>query len=116
MSRTYNRITLIAFLGHNPEKSYTQRGTPVTNLSVATNSITYTANGERQENTNWHTVVCWGKQAENAVTYLKKGSRIFVDGELVNHRWYDDEGNKRVFEEIKPTLNLEFLDKPENAS
>src|SRR5712691_3679159 len=96
-----NKVILIGNLGRDPEVKYTQNGSAVANLSVATNEAWTDKAGEKQERTEWHRIVVWGKQAEIAGEYLTKGKQIFVEGSLQTREWNDKEGNKRQTTEVK---------------
>ena len=95
-------------LGQDPELRYTQGGAGVTTLNVATNENWVDKSGQKQERTEWHRVVVWGKQAENAAQYLKKGRQVFVEGRLQTRQWQDQSGNKRYTTEIV-AQNVQFL-------
>ena len=95
-----NKVILVGRLGRDPETRYTGGGQAVANFSLATDSSYKDKNGERQKRTEWHKLVVWGKQAEIAQQYLKKGSLIFVDGRLQTREWQDKEGQKRTTTEI----------------
>ncbi len=105
-----NKVFLIGNLGRDPELRYTQNQTPVCNLSVATNEVWNDKSGERQERTEWHRVVVWGKQGEVASKYLRKGSQVFVEGSLATRSWEDKDGQKRYMTEIR-AQNVRFLDR-----
>jgi single-strand DNA-binding protein len=90
-------------LGRDPETRYTGGGQAVANFSVATDESYKDKNGERQKRTEWHKIVVWGKQAEIAQQYLKKGSLIFIEGRIQSREWQDKEGQKRTSFEIVAT-------------
>jgi len=96
-----NKVMLIGNLGRDPEVRYTQGGTAVANFTLATNERWTDANGQKQERTEWHRVVVWGKQAEIAGEYLRKGRQIYVEGALQTREWTDKDGNKRYTTEVK---------------
>jgi single-strand DNA-binding protein len=95
-----NRVILVGRLGRDPETRYTGGGQAVANFSVATDESYKDKNGERQKRTEWHKIVVWGKQAEIAQQYLKKGSLIFIEGRIQSREWQDKEGQKRTSFEI----------------
>ena len=100
MARGINKVILIGNLGRDPETRYTQGGSPVTNFSVATSeSWKDRQTGENQERTEWHNVVCFGRQAEVASQYLRKGSKVFIEGSLRTSSWEQD-GQKKYRTEI----------------
>jgi single-strand DNA-binding protein len=105
-----NKVMLIGRLGRDPEVRYTQGGTAVANLRLATDdSWTDKKTGEKQEKTEWHTIVLWGRQAEIANEYLGKGRLIFVEGKLETRKWQDKSGNDRYSTEIR-AMNFQMLD------
>jgi single-strand DNA-binding protein len=90
MSRSVNRVTLLGNAGSDPELRETGNGTPVAHLSLATNR-TWKRDGEAQERTEWHRLTLWGKAAETATAYVRKGSRLYVEGRL-EYGSYEREG------------------------
>jgi single-strand DNA-binding protein len=98
-----NKVILVGRLGRDPETRYTSGGQAVANFSVATDESYKDKNGERQKRTEWHKIVVWGKQAEIAQQYLKKGSLIFIEGRIQSREWQDKEGQKRTSFEIVAT-------------
>jgi single-strand DNA-binding protein len=98
-----NKVILVGRLGRDPETRYTGGGQAVANFSVATDESYKDRNGERQKRTEWHKIVVWGKQAEIAQQYLKKGSLIFIEGRIQSREWQDKEGQKRTSFEIVAT-------------
>ena len=105
----YQQITLIGNLGADPELRYTQNGTPVTSLSVATNRRWRAQDGTTQEETVWFRVSAWERQAEACNQYLTKGQRVLVVGEMREpSTWTDQEGNARASLEVR-ARNVEFL-------
>src|SRR5271155_5352673 len=95
-----NKVILVGRLGRDPETRYTGGGQAVANFSVATDETFKDRNGERQKRTEWHKIVVWGKQAEIAQQYLKKGSLVFIEGRIQSREWQDKEGQKRTSFEI----------------
>jgi single-strand DNA-binding protein len=98
-----NKVILVGRLGRDPETRYTGGGQAVANFSVATDETYKDKAGERQKRTEWHKIVVWGKQAEIAQQYLKKGSLIFIEGRIQSREWQDKEGQKRTSFEIVAT-------------
>ncbi|WP_158781604.1 single-stranded DNA-binding protein [Pantoea sp. BAV 3049] len=99
--RGVNRVTLIGFLGQDPEIRYMPNGGAVANLSLATSeSWRDKQTGEMREKTEWHRVVLFGKLAEVAGEYLRKGAQIYVEGQLRTRSWQDDAGATRYVTEI----------------
>jgi len=109
-----NKVILIGNLGRDPEVKYTQGGTAVANLSVATNETWTDRSGEKQERTEWHRVVVWGKQAEICGEHLTKGKQVFVEGSLQTRSWDDKDGNKRYTTEVK-AMRVLMLGRPEGG-
>jgi len=95
-----NKVILVGRLGRDPETRYTGGGQAVANFSVATDETYRDRNGERQKHTEWHRITVWGKQAEIAQQYLKKGSLVYVEGRIRSREWNDKEGQKRTSFEI----------------
>ncbi len=95
-----NKVMLIGNLGQDPELRYTQGGQAVGDLRVATSRKYTKGDGTKVEDTQWHTVVVWGKTAENCKEYLSKGRSVFVEGRLQTRSWKDDKGNKRYTTEV----------------
>jgi single-strand DNA-binding protein len=100
MAEGLNRVMLLGNLGADPELRYTQGGQAVLNLRLATTESYLDRNKVRQERTDWHNVVLWGKRGEALAKFLTKGSRIFVEGGLRTSSYDDKEGNKRYKTEI----------------
>lgn len=103
-----NKAMIIGRLGADPEVRYTQSNTAVASLSVATSEHWKDKNGEKQERTEWHRVVAWGRVAEICQEYLKKGSQVYIEGPIQTRDWEDKEGVKRYTTEIK-ALQLVML-------
>lgn len=103
-----NKAILIGNLGRDPELRYTQGGQAVANFSIATTERYSNREGERQERTEWHNIVTWGKTAENCAQYLSKGSSCYVEGRLQTREWEDKEGNKRRTTEVVAQL-VQFI-------
>jgi single-strand DNA-binding protein len=95
-----NKVILIGNLGRDPETRYTTGGDAVTNIRIATTETWKDKAGEKQEKTEWHSVVFFGRQAEIAGEYLKKGRQIYVEGRLQTRKWQDKEGQDRYTTEI----------------
>ena len=101
-TRSVNKVILIGHLGADPELRYTQSGTEVANLRIATNeSYMDKASGQPVERTEWHRVVAWSKLAEIVGQYLTKGRQIYVEGRLQTRKWTDKEGSDRYSTEIR---------------
>ena len=96
-----NKVILVGNLGRDAELRYTPGGAAVATLNLATTEVWNDKNQQRQEKTEWHRVVLWGKQAESLQEYLTKGKQIYVEGRLQTRQWDDKDGNKRYTTEIK---------------
>ena len=95
-----NKVILIGNLGRDPETRYMPDGGAITNISVATTEVWKDKNGEKQEKTEWHRVAFFGKLAEIAGEYLKKGSQVYVEGRLQTRKWQDKDGQDKYTTEI----------------
>jgi single-strand DNA-binding protein len=95
-----NKVILVGNLGRDPETRYTTGGDAVTNIRLATTDTWKDKAGEKQERTEWHNIVFYGRQAEIAGEYLKKGRQIYVEGRLQTRKWQDKEGQDRYTTEI----------------
>jgi single-strand DNA-binding protein len=96
-----NKVILVGNLGRDAELRYTPGGAPVATLNMATTEVWNDKGGQRQEKTEWHRVILWGKTAESLNEYLTKGKQIYVEGRLQTRQWDDKDGNKRYTTEIK---------------
>jgi len=103
-----NKVILIGNLGANPEMRFTQGGQAVANLRIATSERWTDRNGQKQETTEWHRVVVFGKQAEIAGQYLTKGRQVCIEGRLQTRQWQDQQGQKRFTTEVVAT-RVEFI-------
>ena len=101
MAYAINKAMLIGNLGQDPEIRYTGNGSPVCNMRIATTERFKDSNGEMVERTEWHSVVAWARLAEICGEYLKKGSKVYIEGPLQTRSWEDREGNTRYVTEIR---------------
>jgi single-strand DNA-binding protein len=102
MAKSVNKVILIGRLGRDPELKYTASGTPFCRFSIATDDVwNDKASGERQERTEWHSIVAWDRLAEICNQYLVKGKQVYIEGSLQTREWDDQEGNKRKTTEIR---------------
>jgi single-strand DNA-binding protein len=109
MARGINKVILIGNLGRDPETRYSQGGGAVTNFSVATSeNWRDRQSGEQKEHTEWHNIVCFGRLAEIAGEYLRKGSKVYIEGTLRTSSWEQD-GQKRYRTEIM-ARDMQMLD------
>jgi single-strand DNA-binding protein len=95
-----NKVIVIGNLGRDPETRYSTDGKAITNISVATTFSWKDKSGEKKEDTEWHRVAFFGKLAEIAGEYLKKGSQVYVEGRLKTRKWQDKDGSDRYTTEI----------------
>src|SRR5215470_9430166 len=105
---SFNKITIVGYLGRDPELRYTPQGTAVCNFSVATTEKRRNARGETEEHTTWFRVAAWGRQAEVANEYLAKGRQVYVEGRLRLEEYTDREGNPRTSAEVNAS-DIHFL-------
>jgi len=96
-----NKVILVGNLGRDAELRYTPGGAAVATINMATTEVWNDKAGQRQEKTEWHRVVLWGKSAESLTEYLTKGKQIYVEGRLQTRQWDDKDGNKRYTTEIR---------------
>lgn len=109
-----NKVILVGRLGTDPELHQFDEGRAKCTLSLATSRHYKNREGEKQEETTWHRVVCWGRQAEVCNSYLSKGRRIYVEGRMDHRSYTDKEGQKRYISEVVGN-QLVFLDGPRNG-
>ena len=95
-----NKVILVGNLGRDPETRYLPDGGAITNISIATTDVWKDKSGDKQERTEWHRVAFFGKLAEIAGEYLKKGSQVYVEGRLQTRKWQDKEGQDKYTTEI----------------
>lgn len=103
-----NKVFLIGNLGQNPELRTTGGGTSVANIRIASSERRKDRDGNWTDHTEWHSVVVFGRTAENVATYCRKGSQIHVEGRLQTRQWEDSNGNKRYSTEVVAE-NIRFL-------
>ena len=105
---TVNRVTLIGNLGADPEVKTTSGGNTVANLRIATTERRKDRDGNWTDHTEWHSVVVWGKQAENVGKYLTKGRQVYIEGRLQTRKWQDSDGKDRWSTEVN-AFDVKFL-------
>lgn len=110
-----NKATLVGRLGQDPETRYTANGKQVTTLSVATSERWTDQSGQRQEHTEWHKVVLWGRVAEIATQYLAKGALVYLEGRIRTRKWQDSNGQDRYSTEINGD-SLQMLSSPKDPA
>ncbi len=105
-SKGINKVILIGNLGQNPEIRYMSNGNTITNLNIATSEIWKDKKtGINKEKTEWHRVILFGKLAEIAAEYLKKGSQVYIEGSLQTRKWQDKSGQEKYITEIIVNMN-----------
>ena len=109
-----NKVMLIGRLGRDPEIRYTQSGNAVASFSIATSEYWRDKQGQRQEKTEWHDIVAWDRLADQAQSYLKKGSMVYIEGKLQTRSWDDPQGQKKYRTEIVAN-QVRFLDSREGT-
>lgn len=95
-----NKVILVGNLGRDPELRYTPGGQAVANFSLATTERFSTRDGDKQERTEWHRIVAWGRTGELCAQYLSKGRSVYIEGRLQTREWEDKEGQKRRTTEV----------------
>ena len=105
---SFNKITIVGYLGRDPELRYTPQGTALCKMSIATTERRKNVAGEMEEHTTWFRVTAWGRQAELANEYLAKGRQVYVEGRLRLEEYTDREGQKRFSAEVSAT-DIQFL-------
>ena len=103
-----NKVILVGNLGKNPEMRYTQGGAAVANMTLATTERYTDKTGQKQEQTEWHRIVAFGKLAEICGQYLTKGRQVYFEGRIQTRQWQDQQGQKRYTTEIVAT-NMQML-------
>lgn len=109
-----NKVFLLGRLARDPEIRYTQNGSTIANMTVATDESFVGSDGNKVERTEWHRVTVFGKMAENCGNYLGKGSLVHVEGSLATRKWQDQNGQDRYTTEIK-AQRVQFLDRREGG-
>jgi single-strand DNA-binding protein len=105
---SFNKITIVGYLGRDPELRYTPQGTAVCKLSVATTEKRKNAAGNSEDHTTWFRVTVWGRQAELANEYLARGRQVYLEGRLRLEEYSDRDGNPRISPEVNAT-DIQFL-------
>ena len=110
-----NKVILVGRLGQNPEVKVTPGGQSVSNFSIATNEAWTDKSGQKQERTEWHRIVVWGKTAEICGKYLAKGRQVYIEGKLQTRSFQDKEGHTRYTTEVQ-AQHVQFLGDGKGAS
>jgi len=105
---SFNKITIVGYLGRDPELRYTPQGTALCKMSIATTEKRKNVAGEMEEHTTWFRVTAWGRQAELANEYLAKGRQVYIEGRLRLEEYTDREGQKRFSAEVSAN-DIQFL-------
>lgn len=103
-----NKVILVGRLGQNPETRFTPGGSAVSNFSVATSESWMDKSGQKQERTEWHRIVVWGKLAELCQQYLTKGRQVYIEGKLQTRQWQDQSGQTKYTTEVQ-AQTVQFL-------
>lgn len=111
-----NKVILLGRLGKDPELKYTPSGAPVCNFTMATSENWMDKSGQKQEKTEWHRIVVWGKLAEVSNQYLAKGRQVFIEGRLQTRSWDDKNGQKQYTTEINATTVQFIGDRPQGTT
>ena len=111
-----NKVTLLGNLGADPETKKTASGQSITLFSLATSNAWTNREGQRQEHTEWHRIVVWGKLAETCAEYLSKGKKAYIEGRLQTRSWEDDKGQKKYTTEVVASQVLFLNGSPEKRS
>jgi single-strand DNA-binding protein len=111
MSGTVNKVILIGRLGKDPEIRSTPSGTSVAKFSIATDERWTDKSGEKQERTEWHNIVAWGKLAEICGQYLRKGKLVYIDGSIRTESWDDKESGQKKYKTTIVADTMQMLDK-----
>lgn len=111
-----NKVILVGNLGRDVELRHTPGGAAVAKFSVATNEVWKDKAGQRQEHTEWHNIVAWGKLAEFCGTYLSKGRQVYIEGTLRTRTYDDEKGNRRYFTEVRANVIQLLGPKPGGVS
>ncbi len=116
---SFNKVFILGNAGRDPEVRHLEGGAAVANFTVATSEVFRDRNGNRQERTEWHNIVCWRQLAEFAEKYVKKGTQVFIEGKIRTRDYTDQSGQKRYVTEIFAD-NLQLLgrkaDNPANSA
>ncbi|MEO5970658.1 MAG: single-stranded DNA-binding protein [Bdellovibrionia bacterium] len=110
-----NKVILVGRLGQTPEVRYTPSGAAVGNFSIATNENWMDKSGQKQERTEWHKIVVWGKTAENCSQFLAKGRQVYVEGRLQTRQWQDKDNQTKYTTEVV-AQTVQFLGGNQGAS
>ncbi|HKD65578.1 MAG TPA: single-stranded DNA-binding protein [Candidatus Binataceae bacterium] len=109
MASSVNKAILIGNLGRDPEIRYLASGQPVASFSIATTEVFNDRNGSRQERTEWHNIVVWGKQAELCNQYLKKGRQVYIEGRISNRQYEAKDGSGKRYRSEIVAQRVQFL-------
>src|ERR1051326_6875189 len=116
MPKSVNKVILVGNLGKDPEIKYTPSGVPVAKFSLATNERFKDKNGEWQDRTEWHNIVAWQRLAEIVGEYVKKGSKVYIEGKLQTSSWEDKQSGEKKYRTEVIAQDLVLLGSHENSS
>lgn len=116
MSSSINKAIIVGRLGQDPELKFTPGGAAVAKFSIATDESFKNKAGEKQQKTEWHNIVAWGKLAEICGQYLAKGKLVYVEGRMQSRKWEDQGGNKKTSFEIVATHMTMLGSKEDNPA
>jgi len=116
MSRGLNKVMIIGNLGQDPEMRYTPSGKPLTKFQMAANRSWTSSDGEKKTETEWFTIVAWGKLAEICNQYLTTGKQVYIEGRLHTRHWKDEEGISRSTVEVVAQEMIMLDGKPSDQS
>ncbi len=105
-----NKVMLIGRLGKDPEIRYTQSGNAVANFTIATSEVWNDQQGQRQERTEWHSIVAWNRLADLAQNYLKQGKLVYIEGRLQTRSWDDQQTGQKRYKTEVDARTIQFLD------
>ncbi len=110
-----NKVILVGNVGRDVEMRHTPSGASVAKFSLATNEVWKDKGGQRQEHTEWHNIVAWGRLAEICGTYVSKGRQLYVEGTLRTRTYDDEKGNRRYFTEVRANVIQLLGSRPQGA-
>lgn len=108
--KSVNKVILVGNIGTQPDSKYTPSGVPVTKFSLATNERYKDRAGEWADKTEWHSIVCWSRLAEIVNEYVKKGSKIYVEGSLTTSSWEDKQSGEKKYRTEITAKDIVLLD------
>ena len=116
MAKSVNKVILVGNVGQDPEVKYTASGVPVAKVSLATNERFKDRNEQWQDRTEWHSVVAWQRLAEIVGEYVRKGSKLYVEGKLQTSTWEDKQNGEKKYRTEIVARDIVFLGSPDNGA